>query len=90
LIEGNGPVVSRTDSQAQQSVIDELCEKVPNLRRAFYEDARPLEEFTAFGPLDFFKTMFLNGYTRLVDEIADRRSFQYWWEEYLTCLPHGL
>lgn len=73
LIEADNPVVSRIDAEAPQSVVDELCEKLPNFRRAYDEGALPADEFQDFGPVVFFRTMFLNGYTRLLDEIADRR-----------------
>jgi hypothetical protein len=33
-----------------------------------------VKEFANFGPLMFFKTMFLNGYARLLDEVAERRA----------------
>jgi transaldolase len=74
LIERDGPVVSRIDTPASQGVIDELSEKLPNYRRAYDEDAISAQEYADFGPLVFFKTMFLNGYCRLVDEIAERRA----------------
>ncbi len=73
LIEADYPVVSRIDAEAPESVVDELCEKLPNFSRAYYEDALPVEEYKDFGPVVFFRTMFLNGYNRLLDEIADRR-----------------
>jgi transaldolase len=73
LIKLDQPVESRIDAEAPDPVIDELCEKLPNFRRAYEEDALPVKEFEDFGPLVLFRTMFLNGYTRLLDEIADRR-----------------
>jgi transaldolase len=73
LIEIDGPVVSRMDVEAPQSAVDELREKLPNFRRAYDEDALSVEEYEAFGPVVLFRTMFLNGYTRLLDAIADRR-----------------
>ena len=73
LIEANGPVVGRIDAEVPQSVIDELCEKLPNFQRAYEECALAREEYEDFGPVVLFRTMFLNGYTRLLDAIADRR-----------------
>jgi transaldolase len=74
LLRLDGPVVKRMDTPAPQEVVDELCAKLPNFRRAYYEDAMSPKEFAAFGPLMFFKTMFLNGYARLLDEVAERRA----------------
>jgi len=48
--------------------------KVPGFRRAYDDDGLSVEEFASFGPLMFFKTMFLNGYARLLDEVAERRA----------------
>ena len=74
LIDLDGPVVPRIDTPTPQEVIEELSHKLPNFRRAFYENAIRAEEFDDFGPLVFFKTMFLNGYSRLLDEVAERRA----------------
>jgi transaldolase len=74
LIGLDGPVVPRIDVPTSQEVIDELSQKLPNFRRAFYEGAINAEEFADFGPLVLFRTMFLNGYSRLTDEVAERRA----------------
>jgi transaldolase len=73
LIRVDGPVVSRIDVDVPQTMIDELCEKLPNFHRAYEEGALSVEEYEDFGPVVFFRTNFLNGYTRLLDAIADRR-----------------
>ena len=73
LIDADGPVVSRMDVEAPQSVVNELREKLPGFRRAYDEGALSTEEYEDFGPVVLFRTMFLNGYTRLLDAIADRR-----------------
>ena len=73
LTDLDGPVESRIDAEAPQSTIDELCEKLPNFRRAYHEEGLSVEEFKDFGPVVLFRTMFLNGYTRLLDEVAERR-----------------
>lgn len=73
LIEADGPVVSRIDVETPQSVVDELCEKLPNFRRAYDEGGLSVQEFKDFGPVVLFRTMFLNGYARLLDEIMERR-----------------
>jgi transaldolase len=74
LITCNPPVVSRIDVPTPKDVVEELREKIPGFRRAFDEDGLAVNEFSDFGPLMFFKTMFLNGYVRLRDEVADRRT----------------
>ena len=74
LIAANPPVVSRIDAPTPKEVVEELRAKIPGFRRAFDEDGLAIPEFANFGPLMFFKTMFLNGYARLLDEVADRRA----------------
>jgi len=74
LIAANPPVVSRIDAPTPKEVVGELRAKIPGFRRAFDEDGLAVQEFANFGPLMFFKTMFLNGYVRLLDEVADQRA----------------
>jgi transaldolase len=74
LVAKDGPVGSRIDAPTPREVVDELRVKVPGFRRAYDDDGLSVEEFASFGPLMFFKTMFLNGYARLLDEVAERRA----------------
>ncbi len=74
LIAADGPAAPRIDAPAPREVVEELRAKVPGFRRAYDEDGLSVKEFADFGPLMFFKTMFLNGYARLLDEVAERRA----------------
>lgn len=74
LVAADGPVVSRIDAPTPEEVVEELRAKLPNFRRAYDEDGLSVKEFAYFGPLVFFKVMFLNGYARLLDEVAERRA----------------
>jgi transaldolase len=74
LLAKNPPVVSRIDAPTPKEIVEELRAKLPGFRRAYDEDGLTVEEFADFGPLMFFKTMFLNGYARLLDEVAERRA----------------
>jgi transaldolase len=74
LIAANPPVASRIDAPTPTEVVEELRAKVPGFRRAFDDDGLRVQEFAHFGPLMFFRTMFLNGYARLLDEVAERRA----------------
>ncbi len=73
LIRLNPPVENRIDTPTPKEVVEELSAKLPNFRRAWEEDGMKEEEFADFGPVMLFKTMFLNGYIRLLDEIAETR-----------------
>ncbi len=74
LIAADPPAALRIDAPTPKEVVEELRAKIPGFRRAFDEDGLAVQEFADFGPLMFFKTMFLNGYARLLDEVADRRA----------------
>ncbi len=67
------PIVNRIKARAAPEALQELRQKLPNFRRAFDEGALSLREFTDFGPVVLFRTMFLNGWVRLLDEIRARR-----------------
>lgn len=74
LIETDGPVLSRIDVQTPENVIEDIYKKVADFRRAFDEDALSLEEFEDYGPVALFRSMFLAGYTHLLEEINFRRA----------------
>ncbi len=74
LITADPPLTSRIDAPTPAEVVQELRAKIPGFRRAFDEDGLGVDEYADFGPLMFFKTMFLNGYARLLDEVAECRA----------------
>ncbi len=74
LIAADPPVVSRIDVPTPRETVEELRAKIPGFRRAYDDDGLAVQEFADFGPLVLFKTMFLNGYARLLDEVADSRA----------------
>ncbi|MCD8349824.1 MAG: hypothetical protein LUC93_04350 [Planctomycetaceae bacterium] len=69
LIEKNPPVENAIDQAVPQDIIDELLEKLPNFRRAWEEDGLPISEFAQYGPVMLFRTQFMNGWSRLYDEV---------------------
>jgi transaldolase len=75
LIESDGAVVSRIDVETPQSVIDELVDKVDDFRKAYYEDALPVEEYAEYGPVQLFRNAFLKGWYLLLAEVSARRHF---------------
>lgn len=79
LIEANPPVVSRLDAEAPQAVVKELCDKLRDFRKAFLDDGLPLHEFKDFGPLQFFRGMFMKGWDTLLETIKQRRQMTLAW-----------
>jgi transaldolase len=73
IIDAGTPVVSRIDEETPQSVIDELCEKFIDFRRAYYEDGLTVDEFAGYGPVQLFRNAFLKGWYLLLAEIPSRR-----------------
>ena len=57
------------DQEVPMQLINELNNKLPNFSRAYYEDGMKVEEFADYGPVMLFRTQFMNGYSRLVDEV---------------------
>jgi transaldolase len=73
LIDLDGPVVPRIDAPAPPEVVDELTEKLPDFRKAYYEGGLPPEEFKDFGPLQHFRNSFIEGYDALLDAVRAAR-----------------
>ena len=73
LIESDPPVVYRIDTPTPQYVIDELLEKIPDFRKAYFEDGLTVDEFKDFGPVVLFRNGFLKGWDYLLKAIRERR-----------------
>ena len=73
LIEANPPVTPRMDAPMSQAVIDELLAKLPDFRKAYLDDGLATEEFKDFGPLQYFRGMFIKGWDTLLQSIRERR-----------------
>ena len=67
-------MVVATDTTYPQAVVDELCDKLPDFRRAYYENGLAIEEFGDFAPLQFFRNMFVKGWDTLADSVHEERA----------------
>jgi len=67
LIESNPPVVYRLFNPIPDKVIDELMEKIPDFRRGYMENGLELEEYEGFGPVQLFRSSFMNSWSRVLD-----------------------
>ena len=74
IIDADIPVVSRMDAEDPQSVVNELCDKFADFRRAYFEDGLEVEAFADYGPVQHFRNAFLKGYYLLLAEIPARRN----------------
>lgn len=73
LIELDPPVVYRMFNPAPGYVVDELLAKIPDFRKAYLEDGLSIDEFESFGPVNLFRTQFINGWNYLLKTIKGRR-----------------
>lgn len=74
IIHADPPITSRIEAEAPQAVIDELCEKLPDSRKAYLDDGLAVEEFGHFAPLQYFRDMFLKGWDTLMQTVREERS----------------
>jgi len=73
LLAADPPVVSRIGAETARRVTDELCDKLPDFRKAFLDDGLAREEFKVYGPLQYFRGMFVKGWDVLLQNIRERR-----------------
>jgi transaldolase len=76
LLEEDAPVVFRMYNPAPQYVIEELVRKLPDFVKAYLEDQLEIADFAAFGPVQHFRNMFLNGWADLREAIESERRAQ--------------
>lgn len=74
LIEQDSPVVQRFNMPTPDSVIDELCEKIPDYRRGYFVNAITAEEYEDFGPVVLFRSSFEKAWKNARVIIAERRT----------------
>ena len=75
IIDADKPIVPRMiEGDPSAEAIAELREMFPDFRKAYDEDVLTVEEFADFGPVQFFRNAFLNGWYLLLAEVAARRN----------------
>ncbi len=74
IIKADPPVTSRIDAAPSQAVIDELCAKLPDFRKAYHHDGLTIEEFADFAPLQYFRNMFVKGWDTLAQSVREQRA----------------
>jgi len=73
LIKLDPPVVQRFFQPTPPSVIEELCEKLPDFVKAYFAYAIKPEEYEEFGPVVLFRSMFEGAWEKANELIAQRR-----------------
>lgn len=62
-----------TFAAPSEADVQRLLDALPGFERAYSEDGLTVEEFADFGPVMLFRTQFMNGYSRLLDAVAQAR-----------------
>jgi len=73
LIETNPPVVYRLFNPVPKKVIDELMEKLPDFKRGYLEDGLDERDFESFGPVQLFRSSFIDSWKKVVELAKARR-----------------
>ncbi len=71
LLEENPAVVYRLFNPVPKKVIDELIEKLPDFKRGYLENGLEIEEFENFGPVNLFRSTFINSWNRVLEMVRE-------------------
>jgi transaldolase len=74
LLELDLPVIDRFHSRLSDHVIDVLLEKVVEFKRAFLENGLAMEEYEDFGPVVYFRDIFVKSWTSTLGLIEELRA----------------
>ncbi len=74
IMDAGTPIEPRMQVEPSPAVIDELRAKLPDFCLAYDHDALSVAEFADYGPVQFFRNAFLNGWYQLLAEIPARRN----------------
>lgn len=73
LIENNPPVIQYFRGPTPDLVVDTLLEKIDEFRKAYLTNAIDPHEYEEYGPVELFRSMFVDSWKGAVAEIAKRR-----------------
>ena len=73
LLKLNQPVVSRFFNPVPELFVDKLLEKVSEFRRAYNINGLSLEEYEEYGPVEYFRHMFINAWENSIEVIKVTR-----------------
>jgi transaldolase len=73
LLKLDMPVVSRLLNPVQSQVLDDLLEKVPAFKQAYMEKGLKVEEYEAYGPVEFFRDSFVSAWKNVLNLVKERR-----------------
>lgn len=74
LLKLDQPVVSRFFNPAPEKYIDELLTQVPEFRQAYMIDDLKVKDYEHFGPVEYFRNMFLSSWHNAIKYIENKRT----------------
>ncbi len=74
LLRLDQPVVPRLFNPVADNYLDALLTKVPDFRRAYFEDGLKVDEYEHFGPVEYFRQMFISSWKNALRAIGARRA----------------
>ena len=74
MLKLNQPVVSRFFNPVPELIVDELLEKVPEFARAYRNNGLSVKEFEHYGPVEYFRHMFIQAWESAIEWIKQVRS----------------
>jgi transaldolase len=74
LLKLNQPVVSRFFNPVPELFVDELLDKVPEFARAYKANGLKVEEFEEYGPVEYFRHMFIQAWENAIEFIKKART----------------
>jgi len=74
LLKMDLPVVSRLFNPVQENVLDVLLENVTAFGKAYMEKGLSVEEYEHFGPVVYFREMFVSSWKKAQKLVAERRA----------------
>ncbi len=73
LLKLNKPVVSRFFNPVPELFVDELLEKVTEFSRAYKINGLSVEEYEEYGPVEYFRHMFIDAWENALEVIKNER-----------------
>ncbi len=73
LLRLDQPVVSRFFNPVPEMFVDELLEKVSEFSRAYRINGLPVEEYEEYGPVEYFRHMFIDAWEKALELIKKER-----------------
>ena len=73
LIKQNAPVVPRFFNPVPDNYLEALLLKVPDFQKAYFENGLTIEQYEHFGPVEYFRDMFVSSWNNGIKFIEQRR-----------------